>query len=38
MALHAETGQYISDQGSWLDIGSKETLEEADKIFQQFAR
>jgi glucose-1-phosphate thymidylyltransferase len=25
-------------KGLWLDIGSKETLEEANKIFQQFAR
>jgi glucose-1-phosphate thymidylyltransferase len=25
-------------KGEWLDIGSKETLEEADEIFRRFAR
>jgi NDP-sugar pyrophosphorylase family protein len=34
MALHPKTGNTFEIKGRWLDIGSKETLEEADKFLR----
>jgi glucose-1-phosphate thymidylyltransferase len=37
MALPAHACKNVPAQGKWLDIGSKETLKEADEIFRKFA-
>ena len=38
MALHPQAGKDLSDPRHWFDIGSKETLEEANRFSQRFAR